>query len=264
MAQGKLRFITTLHGTDITVVGSDRAYMRPTRFALEESDAVTAVSRFLAGETQLVFGVKRPIQVIPNFVDVDRFVPNPRGAWYLRDSPERWITHVSNFRPVKRVGDVVRVFAQIARALPARLQLVGEGPDLPHALAVAEDLGVRDRIDQLGNVEDVETLLAVSDLCLSASETESFGLSLLEAMSCGTPCASTRVGGITEVLGDTGVLAPLGDLDALASGAIALLSDPDRHGELGRRARARAEREFALGPVLERYLGLYADVVAAR
>ena len=198
MGRGNLRFITTLHGTDITVVGADRAYQRPTNFALEQSDAVTAVSRFLADETMLMFGVRKPIEVVPNFVDTDRFRPGEGGRYYDRTDDERIIVHASNLRPVKRVADVVRAFSVIAREVPARLVIAGDGPDKEHVLAIASDLGCLDRIDVRGNQDqrEIEALLAGADLFISASETESFGLSMLEAMSCGVPCVSTDVGGV--------------------------------------------------------------------
>ncbi|HLU38288.1 MAG TPA: N-acetyl-alpha-D-glucosaminyl L-malate synthase BshA, partial [Planctomycetota bacterium] len=160
MSHEPLRFVTTLHGTDITVVGADRAYARPTRFALEQSNALTAVSRYLAEETTLMFGVRRPVHVVPNFVDVDRYKPGTKGRYYDRADEERVIVHVSNFRPVKRVADVVRTFAEIRKRVPARLVLAGEGPDLEHAMAVAADLGCRDRVEHVGNVTDIPALLA--------------------------------------------------------------------------------------------------------
>jgi N-acetyl-alpha-D-glucosaminyl L-malate synthase BshA len=264
MSGGKLRFVTTLHGTDITVVGADRAYMRPTRFALEQSDAITAVSRFLAEETQLLFGTKRKIHVVPNSVDGERFKPGARGRWYQRGDEERVLVHASNFRPVKRVADVVRAFAAVARILPARLLLVGDGPDRDHVLAVAADLGVRDRVEHLGNVDAVETVLADADLFLMASETESFGLSMLEAMSCGVPCASTDVGGVREVLGDTGALAAPGDAAALGQAALGLLRDAELHRQRSRAARERALARFEPGAVLEQYFAIYDDVLAHR
>ncbi|MGK0154295.1 MAG: N-acetyl-alpha-D-glucosaminyl L-malate synthase BshA, partial [Neolewinella sp.] len=137
MCGGSLKFVTTLHGTDITVVGSDRAYLRPTRFALEQSDAVTAVSQYLADETHLMFGVKKDIDVVHNFVDTERFKPTDHKPWHQREDGERIIVHASNFRPVKRVADVVRAFASIQKQMPARLLLLGDGPDREHALAVA-------------------------------------------------------------------------------------------------------------------------------
>ncbi len=264
MSQQPLRFVTTLHGTDITVVGADRAYMRPTRFALQQSAAVTAVSRYLADETTLMFGVRSPIEVIPNFVDTQRFKPGTAGRFYDRGEEERRIVHCSNLRPVKRVADVVRAFAEIARTLPARLILVGDGPDREHALAVASDLGVTDRVESLGNrpPEDLERLLADADLFLSASETESFGLSMLEAMSCGVPVVSTDVGGVAEVFGETGVLVPVADPAAMARAAIALLEDADLHRRASTAARARAVGEFELHDVVGRYFDLYRRVVA--
>ena len=240
MCGERLNFVTTLHGTDITVVGSDRAYLRPTRFALEQSDAVTAVSRYLKDETHLMFGVKKHIDVVHNFVDTERFQPTDHKPWHQRDNQERIIVHASNFRPVKRTADVVRAFASIQQAMPARLLLLGDGPDREHTLAVAADLGCQHRVEHVGVRDDLETILPTADLFLSASETESFGLSMLEAMSCGVPCISTAVGGVAEVIGDTGHLVPLAMPEMMAKAAIDVLSDADRHTQLAVAARTRA------------------------
>ncbi|MCA8949909.1 MAG: N-acetyl-alpha-D-glucosaminyl L-malate synthase BshA [Planctomycetes bacterium] len=258
---GCLNFVTTLHGTDITVVGSDRAYLRPTRFALEQSNAVTAVSRYLAEETQLVFGVKQPVEVVPNFVDVETWSPAGAERFYDRSNEERVLVHVSNFRPVKRVADVVRAFAKVQAQLPARLWLIGDGPDREHALAVAADLGCRNRVEHFGVVDHLEKMLPRADLFLSASETESFGLSMLEAMSCGVPCVSTAVGGVAEVLGPTGALTPFADPNALAEAALALLTDPIVHAEQSRVSRERAVELFATDKVIGRYLEIYERVL---
>ena len=263
MSAGRLRCITTLHGTDITVVGADPTYARPTRFAIEESNAVTAVSRFLANATRETFKIDTEIEVIPNFVDTERFKPGPRGRFYERGEDERVIVHVSNFRPVKRVADVVRAFARIQRKVPARLVLVGDGPDREHALAIAADTGCVDHVRHLGNRDSTESVLEDADLFLLASETESFGLSMLEAMSCGVPCISTRVGGVHEVLGDTGVLTTPGQPDELADAAIALLLDESRHRVECKAARERAVTEFEESNVARRYFDLYRRVVAA-
>lgn len=254
-------FVTTLHGTDITVVGSDRAYMRPTRFALEQSNAVTAVSRFLAEETQLVFGVRKEVEVVHNFVDVERFKPGGRKPWTERLDQERVLVHASNFRPVKRTADVVRAFARIEQELPAKLVLIGDGPDREHALAVASDLGVLGKVEHLGMQENVQDLLPQADLFLSASETESFGLSMLEAMSCGVPCVSTDVGGVSEVLGDTGRLVPFADPDAMAAAALPLLRDADLHRRLAETARQRAVEHFATERIVEQYERIYRRVL---
>ena len=257
-----LRFVTTLHGTDITVVGADRAYMRPTRFAIEQSDAVTTVSQFLADETRLVFGVRSPLHVIPNFVDTERYKPGTNGRWYQRADEERILVHASTVRPVKRVADVVRAFAAIQREVKARLLLVGDGPDREHALAVASDLGVQHRVEHLGVRDGIEDVLADADLFLSASETESFGLSMLEAMSCGVPCVSTRVGGVAEVLGDTGMLTAFSNPDAMAQAALPALTDAERHRRLSDAARRRAVEQFAVEKVIQTYVALYQQVIA--
>ena len=261
MSKEVFPFVTTLHGTDITVVGADRAYMRPTRFALEESDAVTAVSRFLADETRLIFGTRRSIDVIPNFVDTQRFAPGTRGGFWERADEERIVVHASNFRPVKRVADVVRAFGSIAREVPARLLLVGEGPDREHALAVAADLGCTDKVEHIPNQTSIESVLAGADLCLMASETESFGLTLLEAMSCGVPCATTDVGGVREVLGDVGAYAPFGQPELLARAALPLLADPDLHRARSIAGRERAMTLFDQSNILALYYQLYYRVL---
>lgn len=254
-------FVTTLHGTDITVVGSDRAYMRPTRFALEQSNAVTAVSQYLADETQLVFGVRKEVEVVHNFVDIERFKPGARKPWRERPDQERVLVHASNFRPVKRTADVVRAFAAILKEVPARLVLIGDGPDREHAMAVASDLGCIDKVEQLGMQEQIQDLLPQADLFLSASETESFGLSMLEAMSCGVPCVSTAVGGVGEVLGDTGRLVPFSQPEAMAQAALKLLHDADTHERLSVAARRRAVEHFATERIVAQYERIYARVV---
>jgi len=260
MSETPLRFVTTLHGTDITVVGADPAYTRPTSFAIEQSDAVTAVSQFLAHETQKLFGTRANIEVIPNFVDTERFRPGKAGKYYERSDEERLVFHASNFRPLKRVDDVVRAFAVIQRQVPARLLLVGDGPDREHAAAVAADLGCADRVELLGQHENPEELLACADLCLLASETESFGLTLLEAMSSEVPSATTDVGGVREVLGEHGLYAPVGQPHALAEVALPCLQDPELHRRLGSAGRERAQTNFAQRKILDLYFELYQRV----
>ena len=262
MCGGCLNFVTTLHGTDITVVGSDRAYLRPTRFALEQSDAVTAVSRYLADETHLMFGVKKPVDVVHNFVNTERFKPTSHKRWHQRDDEERIIVHASNFRPVKRIADVVRAFAAIQKAMPARLLLLGDGPDREHALAVAGDLGCRHRVEHMGMRDDLEQILPTADLFLSASETESFGLSILEAMSCGVPCISTAVGGVSEVIGDTGRLVPFAEPEKMAAAAIDLLNNPELHSKLSIAARQRAIECFSTDRIVSQYEAIYERVLS--
>jgi L-malate glycosyltransferase len=262
MAKGGLRFITTLHGTDITIVGADQAYMLPTKFAINQSNAVTAVSEFLARETCEVFGIEQTIHVVPNFVDTRRYVPSKAGAWYERGGEERVIAHVSNFRPVKRVANVVRAFAHICEKVPSRLLLVGDGPDREHALAVASDLGCRDRVEHLGNTQAIEQVLTRADLFLMASETESFGLSILEAMSCGVPCVSTDVGGVREVMGDTGALTRLGHTKEMGDAALSFLMSEEKHRAASAAARTRAIEHFDEAMVVERYFEIYRKVLA--
>ena len=261
MCGGDLKFVTTLHGTDITVVGSDRSYLRPTRFALEQSDAVTAVSSYLAAETHRMFGVENEVEVVHNFVDTERFRPGDHKRWHQRGDQERILVHASNFRPVKRVADVVRAFAEIQRQLPARLLLVGDGPDREHALAVAGDLGCSHRVEHFGMRDDLESLLPKADLFLSASQTESFGLSILEAMSCGVPSVSTDVGGVAEVVGDTGRLVPVSEPEQMAAAAVDVLSCAGTYRALADGAQRRARAEFTTDRVVAHYESIYERVL---
>ena len=261
-----IRVVTTLHGTDITIVGREAAYLRVTRFGLQQSDAVTAVSSFLAEETDRVIGADTPIRVIPNFVDPEKFAPRTNDEVRRTLAPRaatKVLTHVSNFRPVKRVRDVVHVFAAVRREMDARLVLVGDGPDQPAALDLAADLGVGGDVVAFGRSENVAELLAASDLFLLPSAGESFGLAALEAQACGVPVIGTLEGGLPEVIenGVTGCLCDVGDREAMSAHAIDLLRCDERRARFGRAARERAQRLFAADDVVGRYEALYAEVV---
>lgn len=253
--------VTTLHGTDITLVGQDPSYFSITRFSIEKSDAVTAVSDFLRDETYRAFGCGDcGIEVIPNFVSLDLFHPAPDP----RPTPagEKVLMHISNMRPVKRLLDIVRIFARVQQELPARLVLVGDGPDRDAAQREAEALGVAARVRCVGKIEDVAGALRSADLYLLPSQTESFGLSALEAMATGVPVIGTRVGGLPEVVehGVSGFLGEVGDVEGLARGALDLLCDRDRWRAASAAARARAAL-FDIDKVIPRYEALYAAVV---
>ncbi len=252
--------VTTLHGTDITLVGQDPSYFSITKFSIEKSDAVTAVSRYLRDETYRSFGCGEcGISVIPNFVDLDLFRP-PEAP--RRTGDEKVLMHISNMRPVKRLLDIVRVFAQVQAAIPARLVLVGDGPDRDAAEREALALGVAAKVRCVGKVEDVAGVLKAADLYLLPSQTESFGLSALEAMATGVPVVGTRVGGLPEVVehGVTGFLGEVGDVDGLARGAIELLGDGERWRAASAAARQRAAL-FDIRSVVPQYEELYAAVV---
>jgi N-acetyl-alpha-D-glucosaminyl L-malate synthase BshA len=259
------RIVTTLHGTDITLVGNDRSLFPMTRFALEQSDGVTCVSRYLLEKTREVFSLDRPMKVIPNFVDTRRFSPTPQSTLreHLAPRGERILVHLSNFRPVKRAPDAVRVFATVRAALPARLLLIGDGQDRPEALHLAEISGVKGDVIFLGKQDDVESLLAVADLLLLPSADEAFGLAALEGMSCGVPVVATSVGGVPEVLedGKSGFLLPAGDVDGMARAALELLTNDSRHAEFRAAARQRAVEHFDTTLIVPRYEAYYREVL---
>lgn len=267
VGRDKLRVVTTLHGTDITLIGSDDAYRPMTRFALMKSDVVTAVSEYLRDETRKVICGDRPIKVIGNFVDAERFHPRLRGAGRSRFAKpgERLLVHVSNFRPVKRVTDVVRIFAAVARVHPARLLMVGDGPDRAAAERAAADLGVASRTTFLGAVADVERLVADADAFLLPSDGESFGLAALEAMACGVPVVGARAGGLPEVVADgvDGILEPVGAVEAMAARLATLLTSPEAAARFGAAARAKVERTFRSELVVPVYEAAYEEALAA-
>ena len=262
-----LPFITTLHGTDITLVGLDRSYLPITRFGIEQSDGVTAISSYLSERTHQAFGITKAIEVIRNFVNCDVYQPRPDLITELRPhyaSPgEKLLVHLSNFRPVKRVGDVIEVFARVARALPARLLLIGDGPDRSTAEYLARQLGVQDRIHFLGKQDNVNELLPLADLLLMPSEMESFGLAALEAMACRVPAIATRVGGVAELIDDgtNGLLFEVGDVEAMALAAIDLLSDPSRLETMRDAARRTAQDHFCASTIITRYEDYYRQIL---
>jgi N-acetyl-alpha-D-glucosaminyl L-malate synthase BshA len=253
--------VTTLHGTDVTLVGLDRAYLRTTQYSIERSDVVTAVSQYLADYTNTQMGVEATIRVIPNAVDATRFRPGGDAALRQRfaQPDERLLVHVSNFRPVKRVEDVVRVFARVAEHGGARLLMIGDGPERPRAVELAAELGVGGRVAFLGSFPRVEDILAVSDLFLLPSVKESFGLSALEAMACGVPVVASRTGGLPEVVEDgvTGLLCEERDVPSMARAALRLLGDPERHRRFAQAARRRAVTVFGEERVMPAYEAAY-------
>ena len=258
--------VTTLHGTDITLVGSDRSYSETVAFSIERSDGVTAVSESLRADTYQALKVKHDIRVIPNFLDCDRYRRIPNAALqkrYCDDGREKVVTHMSNFRPVKRVDAVVQVFARIARQQPARLLLIGDGPDLGKALDVAQDLGIADRVESLGEQDQIVPLLSISDLFLLPSAQESFGLAALEAMACKVPVVASRVGGLGEVIehGRSGFLHDPDDLDAMAASGVALLTDRDLHHRIAKEARRTVTERFCVNLVVPRYEAFYTELL---
>jgi N-acetyl-alpha-D-glucosaminyl L-malate synthase BshA len=265
----RLPFVTTLHGTDITLVGLDRSYLPITRYSIQESDGVTSISQYLKDKTLEDFGVTRDIAVVPNFVNCNVYTPitdeavRAQARKRLAAPDEAILMHLSNFRPVKRVVDVVKVFAQVARAMPAQLVLVGDGPDRSTAEWLAHDLGIHGRIHFMGKQERVNELLPLADLMLMPSELESFGLAALEAMACKVPAIATRVGGVPELIDDdvNGLLYSVGDVDGMAEGAIGLLKDRDRLQAMRDEARRTAQKKFCSTLVLPQYVKYYEQVL---
>ncbi|MFQ5840639.1 MAG: N-acetyl-alpha-D-glucosaminyl L-malate synthase BshA [Candidatus Methylomirabilales bacterium] len=258
---GRVRVVTTLHGTDITLVGADPSLRSITRFAIESSDVVTCVSSYLQRQTQATFRLRKPIRVILNFIDTARFTPRSNAEMRRHYAPagESVLIHLSNFRPVKRVTDVLQIFAQVAQTLPARLLMVGDGVDRPAAQERCRQLGLEKLVFFFGRQEDVPSLLNLADLFLLPSENESFGLAALEAMSCGVPVITTRVGGLPEVVEDTvtGFLHSVGDVTGMSEAALELLTHPDRHRAMARAARKRAIQAFDASQIVPIYEDLY-------
>ena len=262
------KLVVTLHGTDITVVGADPSFLPIVRLGIERADAVTAVSRSLAEETHERLGVKREIEVIPNFVDPDRFDRDFAAAHRRRLSPDGapLLVHASNFRPVKRVTDVLEVFRRVHERIPAHLAMVGDGPDRPAAERFARDAGLAHRVEFLGNVSPIEGVIGAGDVFLLPSSEESFGLAALEAMACGVPVVASNAGGIPELVvdGEGGFTFPVGDTAGMAAQVVALLSDPQELARQRERARMRAIGEFGTTKVVDRYEALYHRLLGSR
>lgn len=258
--------VTTLHGTDITLVGSDPSFFRITKFAMERSCAVTAVSNWLNNETMREFKLDRPIKTIYNFLDDTKFNGQQIKRCQLGCGDEKIIMHISNFRPVKRVTDVVRVFKRVLDHVDARLIMVGEGPERMAAVGVAKQLGISDRIKYVGNYENIESIIPCADLVIQPSEHESFGLVPLEAMACQVPVIATASGGIVEVIehGVSGYLCEVGDIEHMAQCAIEILSDEAKAKEMGRRGQIRALSDFRRDDMVDQYEALYEEVLAMR
>ncbi len=262
----RLPFVTTLHGTDITLVGLDRSYLPITRFSIEQSDGVTAISHYLRERTIQEFDIRRPIQVISNFVNCDIYqkdVGTPRRRREIATDNERVLVHLSNFRPVKRVCDVIEIFDRVRQKLAAKLVLIGDGPDRSKAEWLAVKKGIHNDVVFMGKQDRVHEKLAIADVLLLPSQLESFGLAALEAMACEVVPVATRVGGVPEVIdhGETGFLEEVGDVEAMAADAIEILSDESRLRAMGKEARIRARKRFCASNVIPEYEKFYRCVL---
>ena len=258
-------FVTTLHGTDITLVGKDPSYFPVVTFAINQSDAVTSVSKSLSDETYAYFKINKKIEVIPNFIDLKRFNKQPKEHFRKAIAPdnEKLIVHASNFRPVKRVGDVIKVFGRVLEKLPSKLIMIGDGPERVNIERECRETEYCDHIRFLGKQEAVEEILSICDLFVLPSQTESFGLSSLEAMACQVPVITTNTGGSPELnlQGKTGFMSNVGDVDDMAKNAIYILEDPERLKQFKSQALQHA-RTYDIRNIMPKYEQLYERVIA--
>jgi N-acetyl-alpha-D-glucosaminyl L-malate synthase BshA len=256
--------VTTLHGTDITLVGKDRTYNPVVTFSINKSDGVTAVSEHLKQDTYRFFDIVNDIKVIPNFIDLTRFSLKPKDHFKKAIAPngEKVLVHTSNFRKVKRTEDVVKIFAEVVKKIPSKLLMVGDGGERSVCEQLARDLGINEHVRFLGKQDAIEEILSVSDLFLMPSQSESFGLAALEAMACKVPVISTNAGGLPElnIEGVTGFLKDVGDVEGMAEKAIYILEDEERLQQFKEAALARA-REFELANILPEYENYYKEVI---
>jgi N-acetyl-alpha-D-glucosaminyl L-malate synthase BshA len=261
----RLPFITTLHGTDITLVGVDRSYFPITKFSIEQSDGITSISEYLRQRTVEVFGVSNEIRVIQNFVNCELYTPSEQktGAAAFAPDGEKLLIHVSNFRPVKRVLDCVRILAEVLKLAPAHLLMVGDGPDRGPAEHLARELKVDEHVTFLGKQNHVERLIPLAHVLLMPSELEAFGLAALEGMACGVPPVATRVGGVPELITDgvDGYLEAVGDIGAQAGRVVDLLTDEKLHRRIARAARKTASDRFCTDRIIPQYERYYEQVL---
>jgi L-malate glycosyltransferase len=261
----RLPFVTTLHGTDVTLVGMDRSYLPITRFSIEKSDGVTTISEYLREVTLREFEVRRPVEVIPNFVNCDVFSPARDGSRRAVFAPkqEKILVHLSNFRPVKRIPDVVEIFALVRKEIPAKLLMIGDGPERTVAEWLVREKRLTCDVIFLGKQNQVQDLLNCADVLLLPSELESFGLAALEGMACGVPAVCSNVGGLPEVIHDgvEGYLVSSRDVKTMAARALDILTQPERHEQMGKAARQRALSAFCSNNIIPLYENLYRRVV---
>jgi N-acetyl-alpha-D-glucosaminyl L-malate synthase BshA len=264
----RLPFITTLHGTDITLVGVDRSYFPITKFSIEQSDGVTSISEYLRAKTVEVFRVENEIRVIRNFVNCEMYQPDPerRNRSELAPPGEKLLIHISNFRPIKRVFDCIRILQEVRRQTPAHLLMVGDGPDCMPAERLARELALEQHVTFLGKQGHVERLIPQAHVLLLPSELESFGLVALEAMACGVPPVATRVGGVPELIthGVDGFLEPVGDIEAHAARVVALLSDEALYRSVSGAARQTAQTRFCTSLIIPHYEQYYKEICSNR
>ena len=262
----KIPIVTTLHGTDITLVGSHPFYKPAVTFSINHSDRVTAVSQSLKEDTLRLFDIHTKIEVVPNFIDTEKInrLGKPCERSLLAQKEEKIITHISNFRPLKRIMDVIAIFERLHKELPCKLMMVGEGPEKINAVAQVKALGLEDKIIFLGNSNEIDKILCYSDLFLLPSEKESFGLSALEAMAHGVPVISSNAGGLAEVNkeGFSGYLAPVGDIETMAQKAKSLLTYEEKHAQFRTQAKKQASL-FSIENVVGKYEAIYADAIAS-
>jgi N-acetyl-alpha-D-glucosaminyl L-malate synthase BshA len=265
---GKLPFVTTLHGTDITLVGMDRSYLPITRFSIEESDAVTAISDYLRQVTLREFEVQRPVEVIPNFVNCEVFRPvdGPLRRREFATDREKIVVHLSNFRPMKRIPDVIEIFDLVRREISAKLLLIGDGPERTTAEWLVREKGLTHDVIFQGKQNQVQELLSFADVLLLPSDLESFGLAALEGMACGVPAVCSKVGGLPEVITDgvEGYLVPPRDVETMAARALEILTSPERHSQMSKAARQRALAQFCSTKIIPLYEKLYERVLDSR
>jgi L-malate glycosyltransferase len=259
-------FTTTLHGTDITLVGLEPSYLSAVKFSIENSDSVTAVSRFLREKTLTNYGIVKDIEVIPNFVDTQKYRRLELSKFRKQIAPngEKILVHISNFRKVKRVPDTVRIFHEVQKEIPSRLVLVGDGPDRSYTEQLCRELEICNNVIFMGKQSDLVEILSASDIFLMPSQSESFGLSALEAMSCGIPVVSSSVGGLPElqVQGETGYIAEFGDIDRMSRYTLELLKDENKYKRFSHAARTRAVEHFDISRIVPKYEEHYNKVLA--
>jgi len=261
----KIKTVTTLHGTDITLVGADQSFHRVIKFTIEQSDGVTAVSRYLKQRTIEEFDIQREIRVIYNFVDTTQITQNQNICVKEAFAPkgEKILMHASNFRSVKRVGDVVRIFARVKEKIPSKLLLIGEGPERLFIQQLVKELKLSKDVSFLGAQDHTEPLFFCADLFLLPSEQESFGLTALEAMACGVPVIGSETGGLPEVIkhGETGFLFPIGDIKHMAEKAASLLKNPTKHELFKKQAKRRATQHFNADQIIRQYEAFYNELL---